>query len=81
MFDRLPTELYESILSQVPSSKLQQTLLSVTYPQFQYRTSSTVFALHILPKLSVYIVVFNQDKEITRIYLEKATDLVKEFSV
>ena len=30
MFDRLPTELYESILSHVPSSELQQTLLSVT---------------------------------------------------
>ena len=30
MFERLPTELYESILSHVPSSELQQTLLSVT---------------------------------------------------
>jgi hypothetical protein len=29
-FDQLPTELYESILSHVPSSELQQTLLSVT---------------------------------------------------
>ena len=30
MFDQLPTELYESILSHVPASELQQTLLSVT---------------------------------------------------
>ena len=29
-FDQLPTELYESVLSHVPSSELQQTLLSVT---------------------------------------------------
>lgn len=30
MFERLPTELYESIFNHVPSSELQQTLLSVT---------------------------------------------------
>ena len=29
-FDNLPTELYDSILSHVPSSDLQQTVLSVT---------------------------------------------------
>lgn len=29
-FDNLPTELYDSILSHVPSSHLQQTVLSVT---------------------------------------------------
>jgi hypothetical protein len=82
MFDRLPTELYESIFSHVSSSELQQTLLSVTraIPLSPVPISHLFHSIRITyPARAVHLYRRLRPKERNNSNL--AADLVKEFSV
>jgi hypothetical protein len=86
MFDRLPTELYESILSHVPSSELQQTLLSVTraIPLSSVPISHLFHSIRITyPARAVrlYRRLRPRKRNNTDLSGNKAADFVKEFSV
>ena len=86
MFDRLPTELYESILSHVPSSELQQTLLSVTraIPLSPVPISHLFHSIRITyPARAVllYRRLRPRNRNSTDLSGNNAPDLVKEFSV
>ena len=86
MFDRLPTELYESILNHVPSSELQQTLLSLTraIPLSPVPISYLFHSIRITyPARAVrlYRRLRPSKRNNTDLSENKAADLVKEFSV
>ena len=83
MFDRLPTELYESILSHVPSSELQQTLLSVTraIPLSPVPISRLFHSIRVTyPARAVHLYrrLHRNNSDLSG---NNAADLVKEFSV
>ena len=86
MFDHLPTELYESILSHVPSSELQQTLLSVTraIPLSPVPISHLFHSIRITyPTRAVHLYrrLRPRKRNNTDLSGNNAADLVKEFSV
>ena len=85
MFDRLPAELYESILSHIPSSELQQTLLSVTraIPLSPVPISLLFHSIRITrPARAVHLYRrLRPRRNKTDLSGNKAADLVKEFSV
>lgn len=84
MFDQLPTELYESILSHVPSSDLQQTFLSVTraIPLSPVPISYLFRSIHITyPAQAVRLYLRLRKRYNTDLSGDKAAYLVKEFSV
>ena len=83
MFDQLPTELYESILSHVPSSELQQTLLSVTraIPLSPVPISRLFHSIRITYPARAVCLYRRLRLNNTDLPGNKAADLVKEFSV
>ena len=86
MFDRLPSELYESILSHVPSSELQQTLLSVTraIPLSPVPISHLFHSIRITyPARAVHLYrrLRPREKNNSDLSGNNAADLVKEFSI
>lgn len=84
MFEQLPTELYESILSHVPSSELQQTLLSVTraIPLSPVPISHLFHSIRITyPARAVHLYRRLRPRKTSDLSGNNAADLVKEFSV
>lgn len=85
-FDQLPTELYESIFSYIPSSELQQTLLSVTraIPLSPVPISRLFHSIRITyPARAVrlYRRLRTGKRNSTDLSGSEAADLVKEFSI
>ena len=86
MFDRLPTELYESILSHVPSSELQQTVLSVTraIPLSPVPISHLFHSIRITypaRAVNLYRRLRPRERNNTDLSGNNTADFVKEFSV